>query len=69
MKWEYKIFKWDTQRQAGNTNNRVPNFLEIELGNLGQQGWELVSVINSKFTGSYNTIQEVTYTFKRPIEE
>lgn len=67
MKWEYKVFKWDPQR-GENPNKRAPDFLELELGNLGQQGWELVSMINSRISSS-NTIQEVTYTFKRPIEE
>ncbi|WP_042472914.1 DUF4177 domain-containing protein [Bacillus ndiopicus] len=67
MKWEYKRLLWDPSMQGWKLQNNEAE-LEKELAYLGLEGWELVSERNSKIT-SNNRVEEVTYTFKRPIEE
>ncbi|WP_042473348.1 DUF4177 domain-containing protein [Bacillus ndiopicus] len=59
--WEYKTFVWGSYSLASKTQD-----LEMELTNLGLQGWELVSNVITDYSG--NDASKAVFIFKRLIE-
>ena len=49
-KWEYKTIKLDTTTWIG-TGNIEENQLDQQMNDLGEQGWELVSALDTNSTG------------------
>ena len=46
-KWEYKIIDTDDVPGGGIFKGRSRDAIEAHLNQLGEQGWEIVSLVNS----------------------
>ncbi len=57
-KWEYKVDFYEPGAGSYNTAD-----LERELNNIGEQGWELASIIEHE---SGENIADFTFVLKRP---
>jgi hypothetical protein len=64
MKWEYRIMKFEAKKNFFfGTNNIDAKAMHTKLNQAGQQGWELVTAMDT--TDTAGTIF-IIYTFKRP---
>lgn len=63
MNWEYKTIKLDTYGFFGAKVDH--GRLEQEMNELGQQGWELVTTLDTNSTG---TTTSIVLLLKRPLE-
>ncbi len=61
--FEYKIIKVDLLKSFFSTGNIKCNELEIEFSDLGKDGWELVSFLDTSKLGGH--IKYYTAVFKR----
>jgi len=64
MKWEYKTLNLDIQGGWRGIPKVDPSKIDTALGDLGQEGWELVSALDTN-AGSGASHQLVAI-FKRP---
>ena len=61
-KWEYKTVKLDTTTFFG-SGNIEEDQLDIQMNKLGEQGWELVSALDTNATGGIS--KYIVTIFKR----
>ena len=65
MKYEYKIL---VPELTGFLKNKMPPSMEVELNELGKEGWELIAVTSLLLTNSVGfggTKSSLVYYFKR----
>lgn len=65
MNWEYKTIEAKAGSKFGFKGNWLPESFDRQLNDLGKQGWELVSVYQSR--QHRGTTQSIAATLKRPL--
>jgi hypothetical protein len=71
-KWDYKIIESPRNYKVLNNPGKLSRDIEDTLLDLGDEGWELVTVVTrTSFASITNTgfSSEEMWVFKRPLEE